>query len=56
MSQLYVRLPEELHAKLRIIAALKNESLNSTMLAASSAYVTEWEAKHGALPTLHEEA
>ena len=28
MSQLYVRLPDDLHAKLRVIAALKNESLN----------------------------
>lgn len=50
MSQLYVRLPDDLHAKLRVIAALKNESLNATMLAASSEYVAEWERRHGALP------
>ena len=56
MSQLYVRLPDDLHAKLRVIAALKDESLNSTMLAASNAYVTEWERKHGELPTPPEEA
>ena len=51
MSQLYVRLPDDLHAKLRVIAALKDESLNSTMLAASTAYVTDWEQRHGVLPT-----
>lgn len=50
MSQLYVRLPDDLHAKLRVIAALKNESLNATMLAASSEYVADWERKHGVLP------
>lgn len=50
MSQLYVRLPEDLHAKLRVIAALKDESLNTTMLAAANDYVREWELKHGELP------
>jgi len=50
MSQLYVRLPDELHSKLRVIAALKNESLNATMIAASNQYVEAWETKHGALP------
>ena len=51
MSQLYVRLPEELHSKLRVIAALKHESLNLTMIEAATAYVQTWEEKHGALPT-----
>lgn len=51
MSQLYVRLPEELHAKLRVIAALKNESLNLTMIEAAQSYVRQWEEKHGVLPT-----
>lgn len=50
MSQLYVRLPDELHAKLRVVAALKGESLNATMLAASQSYVVDWELKHGELP------
>lgn len=50
MSQLYVRLPDELHAKLRVVAALKGESLNATMLAASQSYVADWELKHGELP------
>ena len=50
MSQLYVRLSEELHVKLRVIAALKNESLNSTLIAASKAYVEDWERKYGELP------
>lgn len=56
MSQLYVRLPDGLHSKLRVIAALKNESLNSTMIAASTDYVQEWERKHGELPKPPEEA
>ena len=51
MSQLYVRLSGILHAKLRVIAALKNESLNATLIAASTAYVADWEQKHGELPT-----
>lgn len=51
MSQLYVRLPDDLHSKLRVIAALKGESLNATMIAASSEYVARWEAANGTLPT-----
>lgn len=51
MSQLYVRLPDDLHGKLRVVAALKGESLNATMLAAASEYVASWELKHGELPT-----
>jgi predicted HicB family RNase H-like nuclease len=50
MSQLYVRLEEDLHSKLRVIAALKNESLNATMIAAAATYVEAWESKNGALP------
>lgn len=50
MSQLYVRLSDELHAKLRVIAALKNESLNQTMIESATCYVQEWEKKHGELP------
>jgi plasmid stability protein len=51
MSQLYVRLPDDIHSKLRVIAALKSESLNTTMLTASARYVEDWERKHGELPT-----
>jgi plasmid stability protein len=51
MSQLYVRLPDDIHSKLRVIAALKNESLNAAMIAASTAFVEDWEQKHGELPT-----
>lgn len=50
MSQLYVRLPDDLHAKLRVIAALKHESLNATMITASTDYVAAWEQLHGVLP------
>lgn len=50
MSQLYVRLPDDLHSKLRVIAALKGESLNKTVIAASEDYVRHWEQKNGKLP------
>jgi plasmid stability protein len=50
MSQLYVRLPDDLHSKLRVIAALKNESLNATMIAASVQYAESWEKVNGVLP------
>ncbi|MBQ7196011.1 MAG: hypothetical protein IJS40_01235 [Synergistaceae bacterium] len=50
MTALYVRLPDELHAKLRVIAALKNESLNTTFVALSEKFVEDWEQKHGELP------
>ncbi len=50
MSALYVRLPDELHSKLRVIAALKNESLNAAFIAVVQNFVEEWERKYGALP------
>jgi plasmid stability protein len=43
-------MPDNLHSKLRVIAALKSESLNATMLAASTQYVEAWEHKNGELP------
>ena len=52
ISQLYVRLPEDLHTKLRVLAALNKASLNTTMIAASTKYIKDWEAVHGVLPTL----
>ena len=51
MSALYVRLPDDLHSKLRVIAALKNESLNTTFIALAENFVEAWEPKHGELPT-----
>ena len=51
MSQLYVRLPDVLHSNLRVIAALKRESLNATVIEAANKYVEAWEEKHGQLPT-----
>lgn len=51
MTALYVRLPDELHTKLRVIAALKNESLNTTFISLAEEFVQNWEQKHGELPT-----
>ena len=56
MSQLYLRLPDALHSKLRVIAALKRESLNATVTGAANEYVSAWEAKHGELPMPPEDA
>jgi predicted HicB family RNase H-like nuclease len=50
MSQLYLRIPDDLHTKLRVIAALKNKSLNSTLLIAARKFVEDWEKAHGELP------
>jgi plasmid stability protein len=55
MSQLYVRLPDDVHSKLRVIAALKNESLNTTMVTISTRFIDDWEQKHGELPKPPEE-
>ncbi len=56
MSQMYVRMPDEVHAKLRVIAALRDDSLNGTVLDAVVRYIDDWELKHGALPKPPQEA
>jgi plasmid stability protein len=50
MASLYVRLPDDLHSKLRVIAALRSDSLNGTVLDAAEKYVREWEERNGELP------
>ena len=55
MSALYVRLPDELHSKLRVLAALKKESLNTAFISIATEAVQAWEQKHGELPTLPQE-
>jgi predicted HicB family RNase H-like nuclease len=47
ISQLTVRLPEEIHTKLRVIAAYKNQSINAMLVAALQDVVAQWEQKHG---------
>jgi plasmid stability protein len=50
MAQMYIRLPDDVHSKLRIIAALRDDSLNGTVLDAAVRYVNEWESTNGELP------
>jgi predicted HicB family RNase H-like nuclease len=49
ISQLTVRLPEDIHTKLRVIAAYKNQSINSMLIAALRDVVAQWEEKYGTL-------
>jgi predicted HicB family RNase H-like nuclease len=49
ISQLTVRLPEDIHTKLRVIAAYKNQSINSMLISALRDVVAQWEQKHGTL-------
>jgi predicted HicB family RNase H-like nuclease len=47
ISQLTVRLPEEIHTKLRVIAAYKNQSINTMLVTALRDVVAQWEQKYG---------
>jgi|GEM_PF-2561637 len=47
ITQLTVRLPEEIHTKLRVIAAYKNQSINTMLVASLQGVVAQWEQKHG---------
>ena len=51
MSQLTFRIPDDLHLKIRIIAAFRNESQNDVLIQAARELVDRWEQKHGALPS-----
>jgi predicted HicB family RNase H-like nuclease len=46
-SQLTVRLPEDIHTKLRVIAAYKNQSINTMLVTSLQDVVAQWEQKHG---------
>ena len=47
ITQLTVRLPEDIHTKLRVIAAYKNQSINTMLIASLRDVVAQWEQKHG---------
>ena len=49
VTQLTLRLPEELHNKLRVIAAFKISSINVITIEALEKTVAEWETKHGVI-------
>ena len=45
-----IRVPERLHAKLRVMSAFRNVSLNAVVNEALEDLVTRWEEKYGNLP------
>ncbi|MBQ6738597.1 MAG: toxin-antitoxin system HicB family antitoxin [Synergistaceae bacterium] len=50
MSQLTLRLPDEIHTKVRVLAAFKNVSQNDLLIQAAQELINRWEQKHGNLP------
>jgi len=49
VTQLTLRLPEELHNKIRVIAAYKTSSINAVAVSSLSKTVQEWEQKNGVI-------
>jgi HicB family. len=49
VTQLTLRLPEDLHNKIRIIAAYKTSSINAVAVGSLSKTVQEWEQKNGSI-------
>ena len=50
MSQITLRLPDDIHTKVRVLAAFKNVSQNDLLIQAAQGLVSSWEEKHGSLP------
>ncbi len=50
MSQLTLRIPDDLHTKLRVLAAFRNTSQNDLITEAIQEKVAHWEQKYGDLP------
>ena len=50
MSSFTLRIPDELHAKARILGAFKNLSLNEVCVRGIQSYVQNWEKNHGEIP------
>ncbi|SMG40746.1 hypothetical protein SAMN06275492_12825 [Dethiosulfovibrio salsuginis] len=55
MSQITLRLPDDLHTKIRVISAFKNVSQNDLITEAVQEKVDRWEQKYGTLPLPPEE-
>ncbi|MBQ4402689.1 MAG: toxin-antitoxin system HicB family antitoxin [Synergistaceae bacterium] len=45
-----IRVPEDTHSRLRIIAAFRNASINTVINEALEASIAQWEQKYGPLP------
>ncbi|MBQ3646551.1 MAG: toxin-antitoxin system HicB family antitoxin [Synergistaceae bacterium] len=55
MSSFSIRVPEETHAQLRIIAAFRNTSVNTVINEALTEAINQWVQKYGPLPLPPEE-
>lgn len=53
--QFSIRLDDDVHAKLRVLAAFQNKSLNAVVSEAMMSHIDQWEQKHGPLPLPPEE-
>ena len=56
MSQITLRIPDELHTKLRIIAAYKDQSLNTVAIECLVQAVEKWESENMAIPLIPKES
>ena len=45
-----IRVPEDVHSKLRVMAAFRNVSVNSVINDALEVLIDQWEQKYGPLP------
>lgn len=52
MIQLTLRVPEETLAKVRVLAAVHDQSQNEFIVQTLADTVARWEAEHGSLPVL----
>jgi predicted HicB family RNase H-like nuclease len=48
--QFSIRVEDDTHAKLRVLAAFKNKSLNAVVIDALTSHLSQWEQTHGPLP------
>jgi len=55
VTQLTLRIQDQLHTKLRVLAAFKNVSQNDLVNLAIKELIDRWEEKHGNLPKPPEE-
>lgn len=55
MGQLTLRIPDDVHTKLRVLAAFKDVSQNDLINQSIRELLNRWEEKHGNLPMPPEE-
>lgn len=56
MKHFSTRLPEDLYAKTRVLAAMKQVSMNNLFIESLLHSIARWEEKHGILPTPPDES